>query len=69
MFDEFLLPDGSVADSVFDVDRYLKENGLALAGDFSDAYYKNVRAKKEKEQQNDAFADFIFEYKKRIWNE
>ncbi|HCU58436.1 MAG TPA: hypothetical protein DIC64_00455 [Alphaproteobacteria bacterium] len=66
---EFLLPNGSMACSNADIDRYLKESGLALAGDYSDAYFKNVRRKKEELHEKEAFFDFINEYKKRIWNE
>ncbi|MBR2299443.1 MAG: hypothetical protein IJ870_02580 [Alphaproteobacteria bacterium] len=67
--DEVLLPNGRVADSKADIDAYLRESGLALAGDYSDAYFKNVRRKKEELQEKEAFFDFINEYKKRIWNE
>ena len=67
--DEVLLPNGSMACSSVDIDRYLKESGLALAGDYSDVYFKNVRRKREELQEKEAFFDFINEYKKRIWNE
>lgn len=69
MFKEVLLPNGRVACSKADVDNYLQESGLALAGDFSKAYLKNVRRRNEELQRKEAFNDFINEYKKRIWNE
>ncbi len=66
---EVLLPNGRLACSSADVDEYLHESGLALAGDYSDAYLKNVRHKNQELQTKEAFDDFINEYKKRIWNE
>ncbi len=66
---EVLLPNGSFATSASDIDAFLKESGLALAGDYSDAYIKNVRRKNQELQTKEAFDDFINEYKKRIWNE
>ena len=69
MFDEVLLPNGRIACSKADIDAYLQESGLALAGDFSNAYLQNVRRNNEKLQKKEAFNDFINEYKKRIWNE
>lgn len=69
MFREFQLPDGTVAESASDVDRYLKTSGAALAGDYSPKYLQNIRAKKEKDARADIFADFVQQYKKRIWNE
>jgi len=69
MFEEVLLPNGKIATSKQDIDEYLASSGLALAGDFSKAYLKNVRRKNQKLQRKEAFDDFINEYKKRIWNE
>ena len=69
MFKEVLLPDGRVAESVADVDAFLKKYGLVFQGDFSGDYLKNVRRKLEALQRQDAFEDFINQYKKRIWNE
>lgn len=69
MFEEFLLPDGTVATCSGDVDRYLKRSGTALAGDYSDEYKKSVRLRSEKAQRDDIHADFVQQYKKRIWNE
>ena len=66
---EILLPNGRLACSSADIDKYLHESGLALAGDFSEAYLKNVRRKNQELQAKEAFDDFINEYKKRIWNE
>ncbi len=69
MFEEVLLPDGCVACSKQEVDDFLKKNNLALAGDFGDAYFKNIHDRNKKAAYNDAFNDFILTYKKRIWNE
>lgn len=69
MFEEFLLPDGTVATSSSDIDRYLKTSGSAYAGDYSADYLKGIRQNQEKAQRADMLADFVQQYKKRIWNE
>jgi len=69
MFEEVLLPNGKVACCRQEVDDFLKESGLALKGDFSGEYLQDVRRKNLKDQEIDAFNDFILTYKKRIWNE
>lgn len=67
MFKEFRLPDGTVAESVEDVDRYIKENNAALASDYSDGYYKNRRFFEEKARRDKLHVDFIHNFKKEIW--
>lgn len=67
MFKEFTLPDGTVAESVQDVERYLKENDVAMASDFSDDYRKNRRFFNEKAQDEQLHSDFIHNFKKEIW--
>ncbi|MBO7556824.1 MAG: hypothetical protein J6T72_05465 [Alphaproteobacteria bacterium] len=62
------LPDGSIAECAQDVDRYLKENNLSPAGDFSDAYRREVKFAREQAVRKDFFAEFINNYKRRIWN-
>ncbi len=69
MFEEILLPNGKVAQCASDVDAFLKESGLAMHGDFSGEYFKNIRRQQNQLQRQSAFEDFINEYKKRIWNE
>ena len=65
--EEVLLPDGSVASSVADVDKYLRATGLALASDYSAEYYQNIRNQQERERQQSLFADFLYNYKRMIW--
>ncbi len=65
--EEIVLPDGSVASSVADVDKYLKANGLAHAGDFSDEYIKNIRYQQEQDRRQSLWADFLYNYKRIIW--
>ena len=67
--EEVILPDGSVASSVADVDRYLKASGLAHASDYSTEYIQNIRYQQQKSRQKAIFADFLFNYKRMIWNE
>ncbi len=62
------LPDGSVADCVQDVDRYLKANNLSPAGDFSDAYRREAKFSREQAVRKEFFAEFINNYRRRIWN-
>ncbi|MBP5215823.1 MAG: hypothetical protein J6039_04620 [Alphaproteobacteria bacterium] len=65
--EEVVLPDGSVASSVADVDRYLRMSGAARASDYSPEYIKNVRYQQEKNRQEQIFADFLYNYKRMIW--
>ena len=64
--EEVILPDGSVASSVADVDKYLRTSGLARASDYSLEYINNVRAQNEKRRQEELFADFLYNYKRMI---
>lgn len=65
--EDVVLPDGSVASSVADVDKYLRASGLARSSDFSAEYLKNIRQKQKCERQKQIFADFLFNYKRMIW--
>ena len=65
--EDIVLPDGSVASSVADVDKYLRMSGLAYAGDYSPEYVKRIREKTEKQRQEELFADFLYNYKRMIW--
>lgn len=69
MFEAFSLPDGSVAETPAEVERFMKANNLALAQDYSDEYRKNVRLRNEKAQRDDLWAEFLHNYKRKIWNE
>ena len=51
MFKEITLPDGTVAESVQDIERYLKQTGSASESDYSADYYKNRRFFTEKAQE------------------
>lgn len=66
---EFELPDGTTASSRADVEKYLRANNLALAQDYSPEYLQKVRARNEQARKDDLFAEFIFNYKRMIWNE
>jgi len=68
MFNEFVLPDGKLAECPSDVDRFLKENDLVLAQDYSEDYRKKVNQNKEKAQRDDLWAEFLKNYKRMIWN-
>ena len=67
--EDVVLPDGSVASSVADVDKYLRMSGLAHASDYSTEYIQRVREKAEKQRQEEIFADFLYNYKRIIWND
>lgn len=69
MFEVFRLPDGSVAETPAEVEKFMKANNLALAQDYSDEYRKNVRLRNEKAQRDDLWAEFMRNYKRKIWNE
>jgi hypothetical protein len=65
--EEIVLPDGSTASCQQDVDRFLKENQLALAGDYSDEFRKKVRLDNERTERRELWAEFIRNYKRSIW--
>ena len=65
--EEVILPDGSVASSVADVDKYLRTSGLARSSDYSTEYIKNIRLKQETNRRKQLFADFLLNYKRMIW--
>ncbi len=65
--EEIVLPDGSTASCQQDVDRFLKANNLALAGDYSDEFRKEVRLNNERALRRDLWAEFIRNYKRSIW--
>ncbi|MGN0913022.1 MAG: hypothetical protein ACI4OE_06990 [Alphaproteobacteria bacterium] len=69
MFKEFVLPDGTLAESPSDVDRFLKTNDLVLEKDYSAEYRKNIRLRNEKAQRDSDWAIFLSNYKRMIWNE
>lgn len=69
MFQEFLLPDGKLAECPADVDKFLKENDLVLAQDYSDEYREKISRRKDKAQRDDLWADFLNNYKRMIWND
>ena len=68
MIKEFCLPDGTRAACSKDMDEYAKKTGVALASDFSAEYIQNRRYFIEKKEEADLLSDFIFNYKKEIWN-
>lgn len=67
MFREFQLPDGTWAESLSDLNRYLKENEVAQASDYSDRFRQNVRYQQEKARLSEVKADFVRNYKRIIW--
>lgn len=66
---EVVLPDGSIASSAADIDRYIKANQVALASDYSSEYIAKVKKRQQKNEQNSIFAELIHNYKRSIWNE
>ena len=66
---EIVLPDGTVATSSWDIDRYLSANNLASQSDYSDEYMQNIRWNNERALHKEIFADIVQQYKKRIWND
>lgn len=65
--EEVVLPDGSTASCQQDVDRFLKENRLVPAGDYSDAFRRAVRLNNERTERRELWAEFIRNYKRSIW--
>lgn len=67
--EEVVLPDGSVATSVADIERFLKANNLAAASDYSQSYFRDIRQLQEKKRCEEIFTALLQQYKKRIWND
>lgn len=67
--EEHILPDGTVATTSRDIDRYLKANNLASKSDYSEQYMNKIRLDNDKTQRKEIFAEIVQQYKKRIWNE
>lgn len=65
---EFCLPDGTVAMCAKEVDEYTKRTGVAPASDFSAEYVQRRRYFIEKAQEENLLSEFVFNYKKEIWN-
>lgn len=55
-------------ESPADIDRYLKETGLAMASDYSNDWFKRINYEKQKAEKDDCFNDFIQQYKRKIWS-
>lgn len=67
MFKEFQLPDGTLAENVNDIERYIKQNDVALASDYSGEYLNTRRFFNEKARRDEIRADFIYNVKKELW--
>lgn len=67
--EEYVLPDGTVATSSQEIDRYLKANNMALKSDYSEQYMRKIHLNNDRAQRKEIFADVVQQYKKRIWNE
>ncbi len=65
--EEIVLPDGTTATSAADVDRYMRQNGVVLASDYSKDYYRTVRWKKQQREKDEAFKCFVEAYKRSVW--
>ncbi len=65
--DEVLLPDGTAATSTADVDRYMRQNEVVLASDYSDDFYRRKKWEKQLQAKNSLFRDFINAYKRSVW--
>ena len=57
--EEVILPDGSVASSVADVDKYLRASGLARSSDYSTEYIKSIRQKQETNRRAEMLSRFF----------
>ncbi len=67
--DEVILPDGTVATSAADVDRYMRQNNVVLSADYSADFYRNVKRKKQQQERQSLFDEFIKAYKRSVWND
>ncbi|MDY4841669.1 MAG: hypothetical protein SO314_04835 [Alphaproteobacteria bacterium] len=67
--DEVTLPDGTVVASYEEINRWLKANNLAWAGDYSDDFRKKVRLQQERADHRQTMSAFLHNYKRKIWNE
>lgn len=65
---DVILPDGSVATSSAEIEKYLHANKVALASDYSTEYRQNVRLRNEKAHRDSLWAEFLNNYKRMVWN-
>ncbi len=65
--EDIVLPDGSAASSIYEIERFLKMNNLAAASEYSDDFRREVRFRQECNQRKMLFETFIDNYKRVIW--
>ena len=66
---EVVLPDGTTASSIPQIERFLKKNHWALALDYSDEFRAQVRYRQEKNERKELFRTFLKNYKRLIWTQ
>ena len=65
--DPVILPDGTKAYSVAEVEKRLKLMGLAMQSDYSKQYLQNKRFQNERAFKKDMFDSFLTNYKRMIF--
>ena len=63
-----VLPNGKEAFSMQEVDLFLNQEGLAMASDFSESYFKAKKRENNLKQKQDLFDDFLTNYKRMIFS-
>lgn len=66
--DSLRLDDGTVVSSASQLEAYLREHDLSLSADYSAAWRQKAECRKAARHRKELFADFLFHYKRSIWN-
>ncbi len=62
------LDDGTIVSSSSQLETYMRDHDLSLSADYSAAWRQNLSHRKAAQNRKRLFADFLFHYKRSVWN-
>ncbi len=66
--DALRLEDGTIVSSFRELEHYLREHGMTMSADYSADWWRKSALRREAKHRKDLFAEFLFHYKRSIWN-